>query len=544
MTWIATMRSSSRPFLSSSVLVLAALCGAGCASTKPPPTTIQSAPALPRDPPRPEGPVVVRTVEQRAPNDPIVNLRLVFESGSREDPAGKEGLTSLTGALLTEATAQLSASELRDALFPWAAELWVSGDKETTVIGARVHRDHAAAFTDVLLDVLLHPRFDPQDFERLREERVSYLERTLRTGNDEALQREALEVLLYDAATLTGGKEPAVRHPYHHTPEGTVAGLKAITLDDVRAQWKRVLTRDRLLLGIAGGYTDDVLAKLKTGIEQLPATGPARTALPPVQARAATELVVVEKPSAGTAISLGFPIELDRTSPDYAAMKLAEMWFGEHRNMIGWLFHAMREVRGLNYGDYAYVEHFQQDGWGTNEALNIGRRQQYFSLWIRPVEHKNRLFALRAAVYELSRFAERGIPDDASFRRLQSFALGYGRAKQQDRMRRLGYALDDVFYPSLLPRDALLAKYATLTRDDVNRAIKKYLHADKLAIVVVTEDAQPFVRDLLQKTPATIAYPGKVPPEILEEDKLIAAYDLGLAPERVHVVSPNALFGK
>mgnify|MGYP001569089412 FL=1 len=137
-----------------------------------------------------------------------------------------------------------------------------------------------------------------------------------------------------------------------------------------------------------------MVAKLKRALEALPFSSGERAPAPPPASPDANVLLIVDKPSAGTAISLGFPLaDLSRTHPDYAALKLAETWFGEHRNLIGHLFDSMREKRGLNYGDYAYVEHFAQEGWSTYEQLNIPRRTQYFSIWNRPVQHNNRMFA-------------------------------------------------------------------------------------------------------------------------------------------------------
>ncbi|HEY4223354.1 MAG TPA: insulinase family protein, partial [Myxococcota bacterium] len=372
----------------------------------------------------------LRTVININGKEPIVNVRVVFEAGSADDPAGKEGLAALTAALMREATEKLSAAELADKLYPWAAELDVQVDKDTIAFIGRVHKDFANDFIAVLTDVIAHPRLAPADFERKRAEKKAFLENNLRSSNDELLQREELEASIYPAG-----------HPYHHTPNGTVNGLAAITLDDVKDFIAQDLTRDRCVVGVSGGASLAVVADLDKSIEALPfSNGPrAVPAVPALSDR--NTAILVDKPAAGSAISVGFALpELSRTSPDYAAMKLAETWFGEHRQLNGHLFHSMREERGLNYGDYAYIEHFVQDRGSTFERLNIPRRTQYFSMWIRPVEHKNRLFALRQTLWELEHFAADGIPDDAAFEGAKAFVQGYWRSKEQEPMRRLGYA--------------------------------------------------------------------------------------------------------
>ena len=488
-----------------------------------------------------------RVVTQLSQRDPLINVRVLFEAGSRDDPPGKEGLTALTAALMGEATEHLSSSQLRDALYPMAAETSVHVDKDVSVFVGRTHFDHADGFLSTFADLVLRPRFDPADFARLKAERISFLESTLRTSDDEKLQREALEVLIYDAPNVLGvpsATTSPVRHPYRHTPVGTVAGLQSITLDDVKAHAKAVFTRDRMVLGVGGGAPTALVDRLRAALDALPSSTAHRPALPPPVQPTATSMLVVDKPSAGTAISLGYAIELDRAHPDYAAMKLAETWFGEHRNMVGWLFNAMREQRGLNYGDYAYVEHFVQEGWSTYEKTNIGRPQQYFSIWIRPVEHGNRGFALRQAVYELRRFADRGIPDDAAFERVQKFVQGYWRSKEQSAMRRLGYAMDDAYYGTTADREALRAQVAKLTRADVNAAIRRHLRGDRLFVVVVTQDGGAFAQATLANAPTPPVYATPPAEAIAREDRDILATDLGLSPERVKVVKPDALFAR
>ena len=45
--------------------------------------------------------------------------------------------------------------------------------------------------------MLTAPRFAPEDFQRLRNEAIDYLSKTLRGGNDEELGKWTLELALY-----------------------------------------------------------------------------------------------------------------------------------------------------------------------------------------------------------------------------------------------------------------------------------------------------------------------------------------------------------
>ncbi len=207
---------------------LVACClGLACVSGPPP----ASAP-LPTDPtaPTPPAPAAVedvigiRALRQPPPlelilqpvaDKPIVSFRLVFRAGSVDDPPGKEGLTALTSALMSEGgTRELTSSQLLEALFPIAGELSSRADKEMTTFSGRIHRDNLERFYKIFTDILLEPRFDAHELERLRSDAINLIRNELRGEDDETLGKVALDALLYPR-----------RHPYHHFVGGTVQGL-------------------------------------------------------------------------------------------------------------------------------------------------------------------------------------------------------------------------------------------------------------------------------------------------------------------------------
>ncbi len=139
---------------------------------------------------------------------------------------------------------------------------------EVTVFGGEVHRDNLAAYVPLATAMLTEPRFAPDDFERLRNEALDYLTKTLRGGNDEELGKATLQLALYKD------------HPYGHVARGTVDGLKSITLDDVKAFHQKHYNRKALQLGVAGGVDRLFVARLKQGLGKLPQNGPPPPALP------------------------------------------------------------------------------------------------------------------------------------------------------------------------------------------------------------------------------------------------------------------------
>ena len=263
--------------------------------------------------------------------------------------------------------------------------------------------------------------------------------------------------------------------------------------------------------------------------------------LPPPRALEGIELLLVEKDAIATAISIGFPIDVTRADDDFYPLMVANSYFGEHRTFNGRLMNQMRGLRGLNYGDYSYIEHFIQDGGSTFPLPNTPRRQQFFSIWIRPVPHHNAAFALRQAVRELALLVEHGLSQE-DFEANREYLLNYSKLYVQTTSRRLGYAMDSRFHDTGFFIDQIRTRLATLTVDDVNAAIRRHLQADNLAVAIVTRNAAAFRDELLSGEPSAVTYNTEVGEAILAADEAITSYPLAINRDRVRVVPVGEMF--
>jgi zinc protease len=235
--------------------------------------------------------------------------------------------------------------------------------------------------------------------------------------------------------------------------------------------------------------------------------------------------VVVQRQTLSTAVSMGYVHGLQREDPDYFPLMLALSHLGEHRQFNGVLFNELREKRGMNYGNYAYLQHFIEEPGTTYSVMNIPRQQQDFSIWIRPVEPKNGAFATRGALYFLDLLRQQGIPEDR-FELTRGFLEGYTRLWAQTSQRRLGQAIDDVLHGTPGFLEKLRASLKTITREQVNAAVKKHLDPSKVAFAFVTEDAAGLKAELTAAEPTPMSYPSPKAPAVLEVDKSIQAYKL------------------
>jgi zinc protease len=89
-------------------------------------------------------------------------------------------------------------------------------------------------------------------------------------------------------------------------------------------------------------------------------------------------------------------------------------------------------------------------------------------------------------------------------------------------------------------RDAL----QKLTVDQVKAALKKHLTAKDLTIVYVTKDAQGLKQALVTDAFSPIKYDGEKPKALLDEDQVISALKLNIAPDRVKITPISEVFAK
>ena len=166
---------------------------------------------------------------------PLIVFRILFLTGAAFDPAGKEGLASLTAAMLAEGGSRTKTyQQIVDAMYPMATSVNWQVDKEMTVFSGTTHVDNLDKYYALLKDMLLDPGFRQEDFTRVRDAAVNFLKVSLRESNDEELGKEYLYNVIYAG------------HPYGHHNRGTITSLQKLTLDDVRAFYREHYTRANL----------------------------------------------------------------------------------------------------------------------------------------------------------------------------------------------------------------------------------------------------------------------------------------------------------
>lgn len=512
---------SDRNRVSLSISTQAELAGAGDFAG------VDQAVAAARDAPLPDIDVVA------LPSDsPMVEVSLVFEAGAAYDPPGKAGLAWLTAAMLAEGgSARRSATELEQAFYPLASGLWAQVDKHMLRLSGIVHRDNLDAWYGLVREMLLEPGFREEDLQRLKQQQINAIRVSLRGNNDEELGKEALYETVYGPS-----------HPYGRLNMGHAGDIGSITLDDVRDFYRRHLTRDALRVGLSGNYGGEFRTRLLRDLATLSEGGraPLKVDAPkPADGRSA---LIVEKETTSVAVSFGWPIAVNRSHPDWLALWLVRSWLGEHRTSSAHLYRRIREERGMNYGDYAYIEYFPMGGMRMRPEPNFARQNDLFQVWLRPLRDNNdAMFATRVALYELDRLVREGMTKE-EFETTRAFLRKYAAILTAAPHDRLGYAVDADWFGTPEFLQQVRQGLDRLTLRQVNAAIRRHLRPESAQFVFVARDAQALAEALAADAPSPITYNSDKPAELLAEDAVIQELPLKLPAARIRIVPADRLF--
>jgi zinc protease len=478
-------------------------------------------------------------VELKQPNSNKVVIKLMFKNGSIADPQGKEGLTFATANLVTQGgTKDMTYSDIKDKIYPWAAGYGVQVDKEVTIFTFAVHVDFLDQFYPIITGLMLTPAFAENDFQRVMKNQQNYVDQVIRASSDEEYSKKSLEDLLFRGTR------------YQSMVQGKSATVKGITLDDIKRHYAAMFTKHNLTIGIAGKYSPAFLARLKKDLSALPGAKPAIAAAEKPAMPDGINVEIIAKDGAfGSAVFTGTPLAVTRSSDDFAALMVANSYLGEHRKSYGQLYTKLRETRSMNYGDYSYIEWYNSGGEAMLPPSGVPRSANYFSLWIRPVQIAKQLkqqykelsdikvghahFALRMAVREVDLLIRNGMAQK-DFEATRTFLRSYMKLYVASPGDQLGYLMDSKFYGRkdyIKEMDKLLSK---LTLADVNKAVKKYLRTDNMCVTIVTDksEAEELAKSLKENTPSPMSYSNTVkaglPKSVLDEDDIVSTFKLNV----------------
>ena len=387
---------------------------------------------------------------------PLVQVNLVVDAGSGDDPAGRFGLASLTAAMLDEGAGSRTALQLADDIEFLGAVLTTSSSFDASGVRLNVPRARLEDAVPIMADVALRPTFPGEELERLRKERLTAL---LQAKDDPAsVGPLAFSRILYGPT-----------HRYGTSALGTETTLQAFTTADLNAFHSSTYQPGNATLVVAGDVTADAVVPLLEkhfGSWRGAAAAP-RTAVPVAPQPATSQIYIVDMPGAEqSVIRIGW-VGVSRSSTDYFPLQVLNTVLGG--SFTSRLNQNLRETHGYAYGASS----------GFDMRLSAGP----FSARAN-VQTDKTADALREFFNELNAIA-RPVPE-AELEKAKNFvALGFPSqfetigdlSAQIEEL--IVYELPETYFEQYVPN------IRAVTAADVQKAAETYIQPDRFAIVVV-----------------------------------------------------------
>ena len=400
---------------------------------------------------------------------PTFNMQLVVLSGGLADKPDYRGLSSFTATLLREGTTKRSSKDIAEQVDAIGATLAASSGLSslTSVVTASGLVENLDQTMDLFADVIRNPTFPQAEVDKYKTRTLAQLQ--FQRSIPQFLAAEQFQRAIY------GTSHPAslVAPP--------AASLKKLTSKDLADFHATYYRPNNAILAIVGDVTmKDIMPKIEKAFGDWARADVPVASIPAAPAQTDSRIYLIDRPgSVQTVIQLG-TLGIERTSPDYFSVLLADRVLGGGPS--GRLFLNLREDKGYTYGAYSNFNSSRYRGtWGASSEVRTDVTEG----------------AMKEFMYELNRLRTDVVPaeelDNAKRAIVGSFALS---------LEQPGTLLQNIITQKLynLPADywdTYPQKVAAITAADVQKAAQKYLDMSHLQVVAVGDASK--ARDVLTK---------------------------------------------
>lgn len=386
---------------------------------------------------------------------PIIAMEFSFqEAGSARDPKDKQGLARMASNTMDEGAGNLDSQAFQKTLTDLSISLSFSAGRDDFGGSLKTLTRHKDKAFELMHLALASPRFDQEAVNRMRDANIARVKSSMAEPD-------------WMAARLLNDRAYA-GHEYALNSGGTLSSLAAITREDLAGFAKTNLTRDRLVIGVAGDITAE---ELKTTMDKifggLPTTATAQP-LSDLNIDGKNAVVLYEQDIPQTIIEIMMP-GMRRTDPDFFAAQIMNFTLGGS-GFGSRLTEEIREKRGLTYGIQSSLQELDHT---TGYGISLS------------TENKNAGEALRLIQAEMKKINDASITDE-ELKAAQSYMIGSlplaftsteAIASTLAGMQKNDRPID---YLDQLPNHL-----NAVTKADVQRAARRLLQPDKSLTVLV-----------------------------------------------------------
>ncbi len=273
--------------------------------------------------------------------NPVINLILIFKSGTLQDPKGKDGLASITFRLMKSGgTSKLSPEKLEEKLDYLGSSITISPGTEFSQIRLWSLKKNFEETWKILMDIINNPSFDKERFDVEKKRELESIRR--RWDNPMVTGRILFTELVY-------GKDfPEARRT-------TTESINQITLDDVKKFYEENIKNLELTIALAGDFDlKNILPLFKNSFKDWKGNPPKKLSLPRASLASKPGIYIINKEDMTQAVICMGHLGINRLDPDNVEINVLNFIYGTG----GFNSRLMREVRshkGLAYSTYGMV---------------------------------------------------------------------------------------------------------------------------------------------------------------------------------------------
>ena len=302
----------------------------------------------------------------RAPEIPMLDVRLVYKAGSAQDGA-LHGLARLTASLMDEGAGDLDANAFNERLADTGANFNAGALRDMAWLSMRTLSDtkYSQPALELFRKVVSQATFDETAVSRVKAATISKIRRDAASPGN--------------VATKAIRKAVFGNHPYAHPTEGEESTVKEISRQDVVDFYQRYYVLENAVFAIVGALSREQAEVLAEQVAAEMPRGKPAPAIPEVRLLETESNQQIEFASIQSHIRLGMP-GMKRGDEDYVPLFVGNHVLGGG-GLVSLLFDEVREKRGLSYGVNSYfapseqlgifVASLQTDGSQAEEALDV-----------------------------------------------------------------------------------------------------------------------------------------------------------------------------
>ena len=395
--------------------------------------------------------IVVESMSQTR----AVTIGVWLFGGSRCDPPGKTGMSHLTEHLLFKGTRNRSAYEIATAIEKIGGHLNAFTEKEYTCFYATVLDEYLSIAVDVLSDLVLHPRFDPVDFEN--EKRVILEEiHNLKDTPDDYIHDLYINAV-FDKSMLG------------ESILGTEETLRSITLDDVIEFWKTHFVGNAMIASCAGNLNPARFCDQIKGVFSGLSSGELPRFTPFLYGRDMHKQLTY--PISQSHFCVGNP-GLSYHDANKYALVILNTYLGA--GMSSRLFQKVRESRGLAYSVYSFTDFWSDCGlFGVYAGTSPDRMAD----------------AQHAIHEEIDLLRDNGIPHDEIVRIREQLKGNLLISNEDTQVRMSRMAKMEGYTASYLSVEALLERIKSVRSEEIQSTAKMIFNQEQQYSVLLQSES-------------------------------------------------------